>query len=190
MRFALLLSALVAAGCAGSKPTNESTPAPEGKPADPPKVEPKAPVTISKKLPDTLKVTYQDQAADAWGAKLLDRDFDTSMRGARALREIGPEGLRFALEGIKSTDNGVRQRALLYAIKPADALEYREVFFPVLKEIVEKEKNRDVKCAAIALVGKAKFPESVAVLESALATETDKPTRNQLETSIEEAKAK
>jgi len=100
---------------------------------------PEQPETVRQpQLPQTLSVRYQGRDAESWSGDLFDADFSVSRQGAFALNQIGKEGLRFMVLGMKSDRFHVRYYSVNYLNYQA-AKQYRDVFIPQLTSLLDDD---------------------------------------------------
>jgi HEAT repeat protein len=111
--------------------------------------------------------------------ELLDGDERVSQAAGFALRELGPEALRFGLAGFDSRHAHVRYNSLTLAVHSDYALKYPKVFIPPLVKLLSDD-NADVRYAAAHLLAFCNFKDSIAPLREALARETNTQVRQQM----------
>ena len=91
------------------------------------------PRPAERDLPRSLAQRYQGRTAAEWGGDLLGGNDQASLVAAEALRAIGPEGLRFVLDGLRSPSHKVRERSIRIGLDPELARIYPDAFLPTLK---------------------------------------------------------
>jgi hypothetical protein len=130
-------------------------------------------------LPQTLNERYQGRNAQEWGKELLDGNERVSQAAGFALRELGPEALRFGLAGFDSRHVHVRYNSLTLAVHSDYALKYPKVFIPPLVRLLSDD-NPGVRQAAANLLAFCDFKDSIATLREALGRETNTQTRQHM----------
>lgn len=180
MRYAFLFVALSLAGCdklTPKKPTptgSASTPVVEQKP--------------ESKLPQTLTQKYQGRDAESWAADLYDREHVRSQKAAIGLSQIGPEGLRFFVKGMKHDVNHVRSNSTSF-LPFKSAKEYKEVFLPLLVELLA-DSSENVRYQAASKIVLCNFKEALPDLRKAEEKETHDKLKIDLGKYIKELESK
>jgi hypothetical protein len=126
-------------------------------------------------LPKTNNVRYKGHTADEWGAGLLDRDDRVSRASGLALHEIGAEGLRWLLKGLR--DDKACRNALTYL--PPETADYEKVFVPEIARLL-RHKDRGVRLGAGAALVNCGLKSGLPALREAHRREKDAQIKNYL----------
>jgi hypothetical protein len=123
------------------------------------------------RLPQTVTVRYQGRDAQSWARDLMDADYIVSRQGAIALQQIGREGLRFVVQGMKSERESIRFNSV-NLLDYGSAKQYKDVFLPLLTNLLEDESGRVRQFAAVAFLDCA-FKEGIDAMKKAHDREKD-----------------
>jgi hypothetical protein len=182
---ALIVLVVALASKKGGERGGETGPAavpaagPEGKGGDETVRKP-APAEVPRdSLPQTVNVRFEGRNAEEWNTQLQDISWRVANQASTALANIGPEGLRFFLAGMKSDRIGLRHICVRNA--PWDHMaKYKEVFLPVLVGLLADPDDRRIREEAARKLKFCGFKEALPALREARDKEQAGEARGEL----------